>query len=284
MTLHGNQNSAVAMTTGFTPLFPTKTTRRLRYNDDVPISSTGGVMSAYIFSANGMFDPNITSTGHQPMGFDQMMLSYEHYHVYRCHWKVIFRNLGAYSGYCGVRIDADVGAMAVPTEVVENGRMTFGPTEPGGVLGWREFSGTVNIPQVQGMTRRNFLASEALRGSIASNPTEQTYIHCIIWNSGGQNMSLRVNVVLEYEAIFTELKPVSSSFARLKPPLPQGESAVRGDLQEIKEEREENDTSSLGGFETLSLCEPPQLSRAHPRDNCFGSPPLGGGTGCNCRS
>lgn len=283
-TFHGNENTAPAVLSGFTPLFPTKTVRQLRYNDDVPISSTGGVMTSYVFSANGMYDPNITSTGHQPMGYDQIMLYYEHYHVFRCRWKVVFRNLGGYGGYAGVRIDADVGAIVSPSDAIENGRMVYGPFDVGTALTWREFSGTVNIPAVQGMTRANFLASEALRGGISSNPSEQTYIHCLMWNPNGQNMAGRINVTLEYTSVFTEVKPIIPSFTRFKPSMPHGGPALRGGLVLAEgKQREEDDCPSLNGFETLSLSEPPQPSRAHPQDSCFGSPPSGGGPSCTCR-
>jgi len=59
-------------------------TRRaiLRYTDHVTsITSTLGALGSYVFRANGIYDPNYTGTGHQPMGFDQWAALYNHYVV-----------------------------------------------------------------------------------------------------------------------------------------------------------------------------------------------------------
>lgn len=58
-------------------------TRRayMRYTDRVAITSTTGLIGQYIFRANSVFDPDLTGTGHQPMGFDQWVTLYNHYVV-----------------------------------------------------------------------------------------------------------------------------------------------------------------------------------------------------------
>lgn len=44
--------------------------------------AAGGVVGSYVFQINGPYDPNVTGIGHQPLGFDQLMLMYEHYIYY----------------------------------------------------------------------------------------------------------------------------------------------------------------------------------------------------------
>lgn len=58
-------------------------TRRayLRYADNVSITSTSGTMGSHLFRSNSCYDPDYTSTGHQPMGWDQWFLLYNHYVV-----------------------------------------------------------------------------------------------------------------------------------------------------------------------------------------------------------
>nr|AGA18379.1 hypothetical protein [uncultured marine virus] len=54
----------------------------MRYSDQFSIDATAaGTPGTYIFSANGLHDPNITGTGHQPRGYDQLMAMYRHYEV-----------------------------------------------------------------------------------------------------------------------------------------------------------------------------------------------------------
>lgn len=53
----------------------------MRYQERFDINPTTGVPGSYILSANGLYDPNVTGTGHQPRGFDQLMAMYRHYEV-----------------------------------------------------------------------------------------------------------------------------------------------------------------------------------------------------------
>jgi len=61
--------------------FPKQMTMTHVYEDVITLTSVGGIIQTYLFSANGMYDPNITATGHQPYYFDQMTALYNHYTV-----------------------------------------------------------------------------------------------------------------------------------------------------------------------------------------------------------
>lgn len=54
-----------------TPLAPAVMRVVLSYTEQVTLTSTIGAYAAYLFKGNGLFDPNQTGTGHQPVGFDQ---------------------------------------------------------------------------------------------------------------------------------------------------------------------------------------------------------------------
>ncbi len=62
-------------------VIPTSRTVRLRYVSEVNLNPISNSIAAYYFRANSLFDPDFTSTGHQPMGFDQIALGYDHYTV-----------------------------------------------------------------------------------------------------------------------------------------------------------------------------------------------------------
>jgi hypothetical protein len=78
-------NNAMLYQTRTTPLFPaTKRISNLTYYDYAQqISAAAGFCASRFFIANGLFDPDISGSGHQPMGFDQMMLLYTTYTVVR---------------------------------------------------------------------------------------------------------------------------------------------------------------------------------------------------------
>lgn len=61
--------------------FPTKIITILRYIDLYGITSTAGGIAQQVFSLNGIFDPDITAVGHQPMYFDRYAAIYNNYRV-----------------------------------------------------------------------------------------------------------------------------------------------------------------------------------------------------------
>lgn len=54
---------------------------KLRYSDDVDIQGISGLVGDHIFLGNGLFKPDFTSTGHQPLGFDQWVAFFDKYVV-----------------------------------------------------------------------------------------------------------------------------------------------------------------------------------------------------------
>lgn len=61
--------------------FPRAQLRKFTYVDTVGLGSTVGALDVHQFRANSLFDPDLTGTGHQPFGFDQAALYYNHYDV-----------------------------------------------------------------------------------------------------------------------------------------------------------------------------------------------------------
>lgn len=64
-------------------------------------SGVAGVLGIVYFSANDMFDPNRSGTGHQPLGFDQLMLYYNHFIVLKSHIRVKFATQEITAAYAG---------------------------------------------------------------------------------------------------------------------------------------------------------------------------------------
>lgn len=213
MNARGKSASMTSTVERSIPLFPVRTYRMLRYADEVSVTSVSGVPASYVFTANGLYDPNITGTGHQPMGFDAIMLCYEHYHVQRADVRIIARNSTTASCFVYLRVDADSSPLANPQQLVENGRLiydTLGPNNSPN--GFKELSLSIDIPRTQGMTRGIFLANDNLRGSVAANPAEQTYIHMGIWDQANQSTAAQFQVTITYHSYFTEPRPQTTSF------------------------------------------------------------------------
>jgi len=59
--------------------FPDQLVMKHKYVDEFTLTAALGVMANYRFRATGMFDPNHTSTGHQPSYFDTLTSIYDNY-------------------------------------------------------------------------------------------------------------------------------------------------------------------------------------------------------------
>lgn len=192
------------------PVFPTRTTKMLRYSTNFNIGATAGVVSSYVFVANGLFDPDFTGTGHQPMGFDQLMLSYNHYTVLDSRILVTFRNLGGLTTTVALTSQANSAPITNIDQILE-----FGLNNSTTLEG-KSISGDVAVLEER-MNIRKFvgvddpLDSPDLSGAVASNPLESEFFHVQCWDTVGNTTSVHCNVVIEFRATFTEPRVLTPS-------------------------------------------------------------------------
>lgn len=181
------------------------------YNIQVNPTS-GGLASTYIFSANGMYDPNITGVGHQPLGFDQIMTMYDHFTVIGSRITVTFVNNDiSYNQFAGVRLTDNTTPETDPNAIMENGA---GKHALLGIAGKETNTATMehNCSVSRFLGRPNIMSNDDLRGSAVANPVEQVYYQ--IWaapNTAVDASTVTLTVKIDYIAIFTEPKTLASS-------------------------------------------------------------------------
>jgi len=210
------------MKTGFSipsaPLFGLKTRRTLRYYTVASVSSGASAAGAYVFSANGIFDPDISGTGGQPMGFDQMMVFFNHYTVVRSRIRLV-----AQSNSSTLRVSAGLsvsGSSTVTTSIeqlVENGNLTFNVLEYAGTMGGAcTLHRSVVAARFQGID--DVMDDPNMRGDAASNPAEQMYYHISCWNAASATtVTIDCQVYIEYDVVFTEPRKGTISVANPAP-------------------------------------------------------------------
>jgi hypothetical protein len=206
-------SSLTAMNIPSTPLFPPKVIRWLRYaTNSTTVTATSGIPSSYIFRANGCVDIDVTSTGHQPMGFDQMMVSFNHFAVKRSIIRCTARNVSANVATAAVRLDASVTALTDKDRIQEYGGAVVETLEAKGVYGANQkMSLDVSIPRVQGISNSAFTADTSLRGDASTDPSELSYFHCVLWDSTGLTSQCTFDVVIDQQVIFTEPRTLTIS-------------------------------------------------------------------------
>lgn len=207
-----------------TPLFAIRKRQRsmLYYESGLSIDppATGNASPPYIYSANGMFDPNVTSTGHQPLGFDQMMQLYDQYTVVNSSITVnfIFSDSPV---RVAVMLSPDNTAFTNPAQIMENGLVkTMALTG----LSSRNSNTNLRVPQLKlgcnvasyfgRKTLNELLDDTSLTGTVAANPLEQVYFEIYAWqlNSDGSDAgTVAFDILLDYDVIFWEPKKLIES-------------------------------------------------------------------------
>lgn len=201
----GSMDNAV-VTIPRLPLFGLKTRRMLRYEESITLTGSANNVYGYIFSANGCYDPNITGTGHQPMGFDPLMLMYDHYTVVKS--RMI---LNAWNTLATQPIKLGIAVISSPSDYstnyqtnLENGQIVYATLSPAGAANSMvRLEQSVNLAAINGV--QQLLDSHDMRGDSANNPAEQTYYAIEIWNPQSATVAIAyVDVIIEFDVVFTE--------------------------------------------------------------------------------
>ena len=192
--------------------FPRTTTRKLKYVESFGLdSSTASALATYVFSCNGLYDPNITGTGHQPYGFDQLMALYNHYEVLSSKIKITIADSNATNSIGLIcRVDANgnlnTSNLQLIMEQPDTKKVIFNPAEAHRTIlrhSWnqRKFFG------------KRKAGDEALCGTGGNNPAESSFyiigLASVDPNANAPNMYLTVEI--DYVARFFEPQELSSS-------------------------------------------------------------------------
>lgn len=193
------------------PLYAVRRKCMLRYSDYFALTSTAGAVATYVFSCNGLYDPNITGTGHQPAGFDQMMLSYEHYCVTRSRIAITYLNTSTTTApTVAVSLEAGATPVTIPSQNIEDGMIRtvrlYGAAVNGSMATLNMFC---DLAKFGGVVK--ILDDPEYRGTIAANPAEQSYFHVQVWGQNGDTSVVQCEVVIEYESWFVEPRNLSQS-------------------------------------------------------------------------
>jgi len=199
-----------------TPIFPVsrKIVAQRYYDFHHELTGTAGAVNTYVYTANGLYDPDISGTGHQPLGFDQMMLFYEQATVVRSRIKVTFCNtLSTFFARAALYVSPDGAAMTVANEIIENGlvktcMLGFG----NGASSVKELSLELDIGKYFGRKGGDIVNDDNLQSTAAANPVEQVYYNLAIWAAtSASTVVIGYDTIIEYDVVYHEPRKVASS-------------------------------------------------------------------------
>ena len=202
---------------------------KLTYYDVATISTGAGSAGTRVYSSNGLYDPDITGTGHQPMPFDQLMLSFEHYVTTKALMVVNFKNTST-TNTMSVAISANASSTPQTAygQLCENGVLV---RDRLGMYPYADSVKTLSFPIDVGRFGdvRTLIDNPNYEGSVSANPTEQSYFHISCWNPDTVSSTDCIcEIYITYTAIFREPRKNSPSLEAALKKLVLAEEKAKG--------------------------------------------------------
>lgn len=191
--------------------FPASLRMRHRWVTFITLTSTAGSLATYRFSCNGLYDPDVTSAGTQPLYFDQLAAIYNHYTVEKSKITVQGNcaNNQADSMIMGVFINDD--ATVTPSTAISCCEQTTAA-----------YTHIVNNDGNFRLSKKwdaknafgpNVVGDPNLQGTSSANPTEQQ-VFTVFANSTNATpsaMTVTCLVTIEFDTVWQELKDIGAS-------------------------------------------------------------------------
>lgn len=190
--------------------FPKQLTTMLKYSDTFNMTSTSGATATYYLSCNGIFDPNITGTGHQPLYYDQLMAIYDQWVVIgsKITYRIVPYTVQNVPWRFATFINDDSSLTPSNVDIVAEqmgGKMRLiGPNN----------TDCHNL-RMSWSQRKNWgtgaFSNVNLSGAITNNPTTQQYFLLAINGMDSNSVTIGVDVMVEYIVVFRTLKDIAQS-------------------------------------------------------------------------
>lgn len=218
--------------------FPQSMQTSLRYCDSFDIHPTSATPVVKTFRANGMYDPDGSTGGHQPRGFDQFCDVFKKYTVKNAKISVVF----TYEGYNHPVGTTSTGnpcqQITTTSQAVEAVPAVIGMVRPsvqsapasGSIYLQQEIdkskwititphSGPGTVSHRTGVVDffgKDFLVgADGYTGTSSTDPTNQVYFHILAGlqhnNYSVGAVQVRANVTITYDVVWTEPKPLPAS-------------------------------------------------------------------------
>lgn len=186
-------------------------TRYVDYNISID-PGLGGTPSTHVFSLNGLYDPDISGVGHQPLGFDQLVgVMYNHYTVVGARARVTCTNTDTSNAQLAILQIKDTTTTSTDIDnILENGKNRWALLPPEG-SGPNSKTLSINC-SMRNFFGRDIMQSTTYQGTSSSNPGDGVFLHITAspqFNS--DTTPLACCVVIEYIAMLTEPKQLASS-------------------------------------------------------------------------
>ena len=196
--------------------FPTATLTQLRYVDRIQINPSTEQVAYYTYRTNGVFDPDQSGTGHQPLGYDTWSEIYNHTCVLRSHMKCTFvsTETGTQVGLCVGAFIKPMGDALVSSELttlLENGYSKYR------IYGSKDTMQGDKSIQLSFDTRKYFgvhdvVDNDDLCATVGTNPADGANYTIFVGCLGTSDLgAVQFLVELTYDVLFMETKQLGQN-------------------------------------------------------------------------
>lgn len=181
------------------------------YIDTINLTSTSGVPATYRFSANGLYDPNITSTGHQPIFYDQLAALYDHYVVLGSKIEATWVNQTSTTPPTVYSFIINDDTTVVSSDPATLGEQTGAKKKVVGYGNSDAHRMTLNY-SARKIHGRGVLANNSLQGNVNSMPSDQTYYDFHFRALDGvSTAAVSIEFKITYIVVWKELSDITAS-------------------------------------------------------------------------
>lgn len=189
---------------------------KFKYRTQIQLDASAVAVAIHNFAANGLYDPDITGVGHQPLGFDEWMKFYLHYTVVGAKCTATFIPIDSSTTltpqWCGIQVSGSAAvASSNPDTFLEQKytrkKLLTLPT----AKGYTTVSQQVGIKKFLGV--KDLIDEDNNSGNTGANPLEVVYFHVFTGPySAFYNPSIvNISVELEFTAVLHEPKQLTTS-------------------------------------------------------------------------
>lgn len=170
---------------------------RMKYNDTIAVNAlASGSEVSHSFRMNSTFDPDRTSTGHQPYGRDTLAALYEKYRVYKFGYIISAPSTNDRYNICVLPYNSSVPPSiyqeAAEMPLAKSKCVSFGGQPPA------VFKGTVYLPKLAGVPVVRYKSEIDYASTVSTNPSEVMDLIIFIDNTSNSTITFSFQVTLFY--------------------------------------------------------------------------------------
>lgn len=180
-------------------------------------SYTAAYAGQHLYSLNSVFDPDITGTGTQPVGFDQWSAFYNRYRVDKVRVEVDYSNLSTISATDVLLIaNNDNGSLTGQAAFQSATCAPFASDQLLSIAGSGKDScrivRTFDVAKVLGVDKVRHRSNPDYSAVTTANPSENAYIHVVaqdvLYNN---NITIRFKIKITYLTTFFDRNQLGQS-------------------------------------------------------------------------